>query len=290
MIGTAGPVAALVGIVALVPLLGAGGPDPAAAIAARALVAERAAEADEALLALERAIDPALELARSGAARVVNGAAPPGDPLAEAASMLVEIDPVGAEASSRVRALTGARRASGAPGASIEAPVEPGELASIGAQLNGTATSADRFDSMRLRAESVLAGLAWVITALGRGDTAAATAALGAVRGDHDAVAAWQVDLVTLPVWIEAAGSLVDAAEALVRATADGDARAVAEAADRFETQREGAASADRALRIAMGEGGSAVTAAPLGRLADLLRRTAEARLAVAEILQSVSR
>jgi hypothetical protein len=39
-----------------------------------------------------------------------------------------------------------------------------------------------------------------------------------------------------------------------------------------------------------MAEGGAAVTAAPLGRLADLLRRTAQARAAVAEILHSVGR
>lgn len=290
MIGTPGLVAALLGIVALVPLLGDGGPDPSAAIAARSLVAERAAAAEEALLALERAIDPALELARSGAARVVNGASPPGGPLVEAGSRLVGIEPLAAEASARVRAMIGAHRAIHGRAVSIEAPAPPGELSSIGAQLEGTASAADRFAEMRLRADEVLAGLASVIAALRDGDTAAATTALEAVRADHDAISAWQVDLVTLPVWIEASGSLVDAAEALVRATADGDALAAAEAAGRFATQREGAASADRALRIAMGEGGAAVTAAPLGRLADLLRRTSEARVAVAEILQSVSR
>jgi hypothetical protein len=118
----------------------------------------------------------------------------------------------------------------------------------------------------------------------------AADVALARARADHEAIAAWEVDLVTLPVWVAASGALVDAAEDLVLATADGDAQAAAEAADAFATQREGAASADRALRIAMGEGGTAVTAAPLGRLADLLRRIAETRAAVAEILQSVSR
>jgi hypothetical protein len=290
MIGTPGVLAALVGMVALVPLLGSGGPDPSAAIAARALVAERAAAAGEALLALERAIQPALDLARTGSARVVNGESPPGEPLAAAGAMLVEIDPLGAEAASRIRGLEGARRAIASPGAPIGPPAQPGELASIGAQLEGTATAADRFASMRLRADGVLTGLATVVAALGDGDAAGADAALAQARADHEAIAAWEVDLVTLPVWVEAAAALVDAAEALVVATAEGDGQAAADAADEFATQREGAASADRALRIAMGEGGAAVTAAPLGRLADLLRRTAGARAAVAEILQSVSR
>lgn len=290
MIGTPAVLAGLVGIVAFIPLLGAGGPDPSTAIAARALVAERAIAADEALLALERAIQPALDLARSGSARVVNGESPPGEPLAAAGAMLVETDPLAADAASRVRRLQGALRAMEAPGAPIEPPSQPGELASIGAQLDGTATAADRFAAMRLRADGVLAGLAAVVAALGDGDAAGADAALARARADHEAIAAWEMDLVTLPVWVEASGALVDAAGALVVAASEGDAQAAAQAAEAFATQREGAASADRALRIAMGEGGAAVTAAPLGRLADLLRRTADVRAAVAEILQSVSR
>lgn len=293
MIGRPDLLAGLVGIVALVPLVGAGGPDPSAALAARVLVAERAAEADRALMTLERAIQPALDLARSGSALVVNGESPPGEPLAEAGGMLVEAEPLGAEAASRVRGLDGARRAMWAPEDRVE-PIEPpaaaGELASIGAQLEGTAPAADRFAALRLRAERVLTGLSAVIHALGAGDRAAAELALDQARTDHDAVAAWEVDLATLPVWIDASGALVEAAEALVAASGRGDAGAAAEAAEEFAEQREGAASADRALRIAMGEGGVAVTAAPLGRLADVLRRAAEARATVAEILHSVNR
>lgn len=293
MIGRPELLAGLVAIVALVPLVGPGGPDPSATLAARALVAERAAAADRALISLERALEPALDLARSGAARVVNGEAPPGELLADAGAMLVEVEPLGIEAASRVRGLEGARGAMPAPGGlvqPIQSPVAAGELASIGAQLEGTAPAADRFAAMRLRAERVPSGLSAVVDALGGGDRATAELALDQARADHEAVARWEVDLVTLPVWIDASGALVEAAAALVAATTRGDAVAAAEAAERFEEQREGAASADRALRIAMGEGGVAVTAAPLARLAEVLRRTAEARSAVAEILQSVNR
>lgn len=292
MIGRPELLAGLVAIVALVPLVGPGGPDPSAALAARALVAERAAAADRALMSLERALEPALDLARTGAARVVNGEAP-GELLADAGAMLVEVEPLGIEAASRVRGLDGARGAMPAPGGlvqPIQPPVAAGELASIGAQLEGTAPAADRFAAMRLRAKRVLSGLSAVIDALGGGDRAAAEPALDQARADHEAVARWEVDLVTLPVWIDASAALLEAAAALIAATTRGDAVAAAEAAERFEEQREGAASADRALRIAMGEGGVAVTAAPLARLADVLRRTAEARSAVAEILHSVNR
>lgn len=282
--------AGVVGIVALVPVLGSGGPDPSAALGARTLVAERAAAADAALAELERAVQPALDLARVGAARVVRGEPPPGAPLAEAGAMLIELDPLAVEATARMRALDGARRANGSPGSSAEPPAGPGALASIGAQLEGTAPAADRFAAMRLRAERVLTGLITVVQKLAAGRVAEAEAALEQARADHEEIAAWEVELVTLPVWVEASGALVAAADALVRATAAGDAGAAAAAANAFATQREGAATADRALRIAMAEGGAAVTAAPLGRLADVLRRTAQARAAVAEILHSVSR
>ncbi len=143
---------------------------------------------------------------------------------------------------------------------------------------------------MRLRAQRVLVNLAAVVDALGHGDVAAARAALDSARLDHEAIAAWEIELVTLPRWVEAAGMVIAAADALVTATADGDAEAVAATTDALASQREGAASADRAFRIAMSEGGAAVTAAPLGRLAELLRRTGEARAAVAAILHSVCR
>lgn len=290
MIGTPALLAGLVAIVGLVPLLGAGGPDPSVGIGARALVADRAAAADAALDALQRAVQPALDLARSGAARVVSGESSPGESLTDAGTMLIELDPRAVEAAARIRALDGARRALGSSVGVLLPPAEPGELASIGAQLEGTAAAADRFAAMRLRAELLLTGLVTVAETLADGDVAGAAAALERARADHEEIAAWEVELGTLPVWVEASGALVDAADALVRATAAGDAQAVAAAVAAFATQREGASSADRALRIAMAEGGAAVTAAPLGRLADLLRRTAEARAAVAEILHAVSR
>jgi len=290
MIGTRGIVTAVAGAVALAPLLGAGGPDPSAVIAARALVVQRAMLADRALADLEASIAPALDLARVGAARVVAGGEPPGEALASAGELLEEADPVARRAGEAIRALEGARRTLVVPGPALATPAEPGELGSIGAQLAGTAAAADRFASMRLGAERTLAELEATIRALEAGDLRAANDALRAARADHAAIAAWEIDLLTLPIWVEAAAALLEATTALVHATTAGDPEAAEAAAAEVAAQAGGAATADRALRIAMSEGGAAVTAAPLGRLADLLRRLADARREVAAILQSVER
>lgn len=283
-------VVALIGIVALVPLLGAGGPDPSASIAARRLVAERAEAADAALHDLELAIAPGLDSARSGAAHVASGDEPPGSELVAAAELLATADPASVRAAETVATLEGARRAIGHPGEPLEPPADPGEVASIAAQLAGTAAAADEVAAMRLRADRVLVGLADALSALGTGQLAAAKAHLSGARADHEALAAWEIELVTLPVWLGTADALLGAGESILAATVAGDADAAAAAAREVEELSGEAAAADRALRIAMGEAASAVTAAPLSRLADLLRRTAETRVTVASIMHSVGR
>jgi hypothetical protein len=290
MISAPSLVTTLIGMLALVPLLGPGGPDPGVAIAARALLVDRAVTADAALEALEAAIAPGLDAARTGAARVVAGEAPPGEALLAAARQLAAADSVAARAAAAVRSLEGARRAAEAGGAAIEVPVEGGDLASIGAQVEGTAAAADRFAEMRLRADRVLVELGTAIDALDAGDVADAREAIARAREHHDAVAAWEIGLVTLPIWTDAAGALLMAAQSLLDATAAGNPSAVEAAARALDAQADDARSADRALRIAMAEGGGSVTAAPLARLADLLRATAEARVAVAEILHEADR
>lgn len=283
-------IAAAIAILGLVPLVGSGGSGPADDIAARALVVERARRADAALRELEAAVAPALEAARDGAARVVSGDDAPGEELVAAGRLLLAADPIAERAAGALRALHGARLALDQTADAIPVPADGGEVASIGTQLEGTAPAADRFVEMRLRADGVLVALATAIDALESGDLAAAETALSGARADHEAVAGWDIGLVTLPVWTDAAGALLATAQSLVDATAAGDAAAVEEAARVLEGQAEDAASADRALRIAMGEGGAAVTAAPLVRLAELLRETAEARIAVAEILHGADR
>lgn len=276
-------------VLAVVPLVGAGGPEPSAALAARRLVLDRAEAADAALHALEQAIAPGLESARRGSARVVSGNASPGAELRAAATALASADPVAAAAQRAVDALEGARRLVGS-GASIELELPQGEVGSIAAQLDGTAAGADAFADMRRRTEGLVGRLDAALVALEAGSLAEARDLVAAARDDHDALAAWEVELVTLPVWIDTTDAMIGSMETIITATEAGDDASANEAARAFAAIAEEAGPADRALRIAIGEGGSAVTAAPLGRLADLLREVAVTRLEVASIMHAVGR
>lgn len=288
MIGTRAGVAVLLTLI-LVPLIGEGGPDPSTERAARGLVLERAAEADAALATLERALSPGLDAARRGAALVVTGDVDPSTELLTAAAEIASAESMAVAARRAVRALEGARLALGA-GDPVRLELAAGEVESVAAQLESSAPAADAFAEMRARAEGLVGRLEEVLTALEEGALDGARTGLAAVRADHDALAAWEVELLTLPVWVDTTDAMIGAVEAIVETTAAGDSAAALDAADEFAALAEDAAPADRALRIAIGEGGSAVTAAPLARLADVLRNVASARLQVASIVQTVGR
>ena len=288
MIGTRLLVPAVAAIL-LVPLIGQGGPDPSVVIGARRLVLERAERADAALAALERAIAPALDAARRGSAMVVTGTEPPGAELRNAGSALTSAAGAAGQADAAVRGLEGARRAAGV-GSPVALAASPAEVESIATQLEDTAGAADAFAAMRRRAEGLPVALDGALAALDTGSLAEARDVVVRARADHDALAGWDVELVTLPVWIDTTDAMIAAVETIIAATEGGDDDAAVEAANEFASLAEDAAPADRALRIAIGEGGNAVTAAPMGRLADLLRGVAETRLEVASILRTVER
>lgn len=287
MIGTRAVPAVLAASIVL--LVGSGGPDPAVERAARALVLDRAAGADAALAALERALVPGLDAGRRAAALVVAGSKAPGAELESAATEVEAAEVTARDARRAVEALEGARMAFGvAQPVALDLP--EGELASLAAQLRATAPAADAFAAMRGRAEGLVERLEEVLVALEAGSLDGARDGVAAVRADHDALAAWPVNLVTLPVWLETTDAMIGAVEEIVEATESGDRAAALAAAEDFASLAEDAAPADRALRIAIGEGGSSVTAAPLSRLADLLRTVGSTRLDVASIVQTVGR
>ncbi len=282
-VATAGALA-----IAVAMAFGAGAPRPEVDLGARRLVVERAERADDALAALEAALGPALDAARSGAARVVAGDAEPGPTLREAAELLAGAAPRAAEARRAVLALDQARRAR-SPQASVLPPATArGELTSIAAQLEATADAADAFSQMRERAAGVAASLRAALSALDAGDLAEASEHVGRAREDHEAIAAWELGVDTLPVWTETSDAMIGAMERILVATERGDAEAAEAAADDFSELGDDGERADRALRIAIGEGGSAVTAAPLGRLAAVLASIADARAAVASVLEGL--
>lgn len=290
MIGTRAVLSAVAVPIVLVPLLGTPGPDPSAGLEARRLVVARAERADAALAELQAALEPGLDAGRSAAAAVVEGIDPPGPRLEEAASRLAGAGQAAADVRSALSALEVARRAREPAAAPVGAQVERGEIDSIAVQLQATAAAADTFAAMRLRAEGVTASLDSALTSLEAGDLEVAAERVASARSHHAALERWEVDFATLPVWLETTDEMIGAVEGIIEATRQDDRAAAARAADEFAELADEAATADRALRIALGEGGAAVTAAPLGRLADLLRRVEQARLAVAAILQAAGR
>jgi hypothetical protein len=264
-------------------------PNPAAGIAARRLVVERASTAIDRLDELDRLVEAAVASARRGAARVVSGAEPPGPSLTEAAAVLAGAEDAATEARRAIRAADGAQRALDPAASGSEPALAAGEVGSIGTQLEATVPAAESFAQMRRRAEALVGGLDAALEALVDGDPAEADRLATAARTDHDAISAWEVELVTLPVWIATTDALVGDVETLVAATRAGDSAAAEAAAEAFATRGEEAATADRALRIAMSEGGAAVTAPPLGRLATLRAAIRDERLRMDALRLGVS-
>jgi len=274
-----------VAAIAVLAAVGAGGPGPAARLAADRLVVEQARLADAALADLEAGIGVALEAARRGAARIVSGDEPPGPQWRAAADHLAASEPRAAGARAARRALDAARRARDPGVADSGEAVPPGELASIGAQLDETAVAGNAFAEMRWRAAEVTDALQRALAALDAGDLSRAEGAVEEAREAFADIEAWEVDLVTLPVWLQTADAMIGAMETIVAATAAGDAQGAARSADAFADLAEAGATADRALRIAISEGGSAVAAPALDRLAAALTAIREARAETAESL-----
>lgn len=275
----------------LVAVLGAGGPGPGAELAARELVRGRAQTADAALAELETALVPVLDAGRDGAARVVAGDERPGDRLGEAATALRAALPATSDAASAVEALEAARRAHDPDaGGPLQPAATSSELGSIAEQLDAAGAAGDAFVAMRLRAERLTGHLDDALEAMDAGDLGRAREAVETARADHRELAAWEIGLLTLPIWLETTDAMLDAVEAMLAALEAGDADGAAIAGERVTDLAPDAATADRALRIAIAEGGASVPAAPLGRLAAVLGELRDVRTQVASILQSVGR
>jgi hypothetical protein len=143
---------------------------------------------------------------------------------------------------------------------------------------------------MRRRAAAIPGTLADALRALEAHDLAEARTLVDEVRESHRIVAEWEIGLVTLPIWVETTDEMIGAVERILEATERGDDGAASKAAAEFSALSAEGATADRALRIAMGEGGSAVTATPLGRLAAVLSAIGELRATLASIRETMGK
>jgi hypothetical protein len=260
-------------------LTGVDGPAPM--IAAEQLMAERAARSDAALQALQDALAPAVEAARRGAARIVTGDEPPSEAFDAAADAARLAEPEAHAAAAAVGALDAARRARRPQAAAIGPVTSPEVLSSIAGQLEATGDAGDAFVATRRAADRVVEELERALAALAAEDLDAAEDATDEARRAHDEVAAWESPPPSLPVWLETTGAMIDAMQRIVMASRAGDADAAREAARVIGTLEEDAATADRALRIAVSEGGSALASTALGRLAAELDAVASVRARV---------
>jgi hypothetical protein len=289
MIGIRGSISAmLAACLCAAGLTGMEGPGPM--LAADRLVAERAARSDVAVQALEDALAPAVEAARRGAARIVTGDEPPSEAFDAAADAVRSAEPAARAATAAIGALDAARRARRPETAAVGRVTAPDVLTSIAGQLEATGDAADTFVARRRAADEVVAGLERALAALAAEDLDAAEDATDMARQAHRQVAAWDSPPPSLPVWLETTGAMIDAMERIVMATRAGDADAAREAGRVIGTLEEDAETADRALRIAVSEGGSALASTALGRLAGELDAVASVRARVKGVLMEGAR
>jgi hypothetical protein len=269
-------------ILGLLVLTGPRVADPAVSIGAERIVRVRAEAAVDALDALRAAIQPGLEEARRAAAAVLTADAGTGQRLEAAGATIANADPAAVAARRAWDRLNGARAAWRTGLAPLPEPIPSGELPSIGDQLAAAAPAADDFVDMRLRGLGLPAALGEAVSALERGDPDAAAGIADRARADLVLLSGWEDAPVSLPVWISTTDAMISAVDDLISATRAGDAAAASLAAEAFAGLADEASTADRALRIALGEGGSALTAAPLERLAAALGGIEDARATAA--------
>ncbi|HEY6609125.1 MAG TPA: hypothetical protein VI277_08025 [Candidatus Limnocylindria bacterium] len=284
MIGPRVLLAAVLTLALVVLGLGAGAPNPERVLSNDRLALERANEADAALVSLQEALASALESARDGAAAVVAGEDPPGPRFAEASAQLVASAHLADEAATAM-----ARLEAGAPDADpIPDGVDGAELVAIAEQLDQVVEAADTFAEMRRRALNVPVALDAALAAVRDGNLDLAEEQLGIARADHAAVAEWDAGFVTLPVWVETADRSITIVETLVAALRAGDITAAEAAAAELAAFADEAAVADRALQIAISEGGGTMAAGPLAALSAMKRSVDDQRAAVGNLLAAM--
>lgn len=263
--------------------------DPSVPLGAARVVHARSAAASAALDALLDALTRALDDARRAAAAVHDGEDRPGPLLVAAGDRIAGSATQATTASGHVDRLNGALASSPDHARPVGRPAEAADLRSIGTQLAAAADEADRFAARRDATIDLPAAIDRALRALETGDTDLAARELAAARSAHDLAAGWEAPPASLPVWLDTTGAMIRAVDTIIEAVRAGDRAAADAAAADFAALEADGAQADRALRIALAEGGAALTAAPMTRLADAVRETGDVRADVAAIAEATA-
>lgn len=259
--------------------------DPTRVHAVRSATLSAAADADTALVALEEALNAALDEARRGSGGTLAGEASPAPSFTAAANLLLAATPTVDDANDEVTRLAGMVRSAFPNVPPPHLPVDAGELEGIAAQLRASASAADEFVERRRITTATIEALGRAVAALDEDRLREAAGALAEARSLLAEVRSWDAEFATLPVWTDTTAALIDAAEQLTHAAERGDEAAAEAAAEAYRVAAEDGHQADLALGIALAEGASGVAAAPLQRLTEALREVAGSRAAVASVL-----
>ena len=284
MIGTRAALSGATAVLGLAFVLGPRLPDPGVRILAERLVHERAAVAERELDDLHASLVPGLGAVRTAAAGVVSSADPPGAELMAAAGIVRGAEAGVPAAREALAALVAAARTVRPTVSNLELGVAVGELTAIADQLATVAEPADAFAERRVAATRLPATLEDALDAIDRAALDVAGALIDEARADHATVATWEAPPSTLPVWIATTDAMITGVEAILDAARLDDGAAQVRAGEAFVALADEAASADRALRIAIGEAGQELTVAPVSRLAEALAEVEAARNAVAAL------
>lgn len=272
---------ALGAVLALRPA-GPAAADPAGEAARQATIREVAEAAAAKVEELSVALDVARDAARRGSALVVSGDRDPAPELLAAASALEGGGDAATGAQAAMRALGGVfaavRPQDEAPVLAVSGPT----LLGIASQLRGSMEAAGAFVERRHASQATLTALGDALAALERSDLDAAEAALATARDARATVGDWEAQPPELSIWLGTTSAMLDAADRIVAAVRAGDAGAADAAGRDYRDAAAQAGLADRALALAISEGGAAVTATPLLRLAAALEDVASVRAALA--------
>lgn len=260
--------------------------DPPGAVARAGAVAGAAEAADAALGRLAEGLDQARDHAREGIARTLSGEAPAAE-LSRAADLLAG---AGGDADAARRALIALEGVTAAidPGRPVPALSYGGaDLVQMAAQLRSGAVAATLFVERRHATEDVVAALAAALAALDRDEPTTALMALGEADAPLSLLDAWDQRPPLFRYWMTVSRNLIEAAGDIASATLAGDDAAVRAAGERYAEAADRARGADNALAVALSEEGSAISAAPLRRLAAAADEVADARSAIEPLLRS---
>ena len=261
--------------------------DPPTAAERAASLAGAARNAESDLQRLAELLEATVHDGRSGAALTVAGDDPPAPSLIAAAERLESGLQIADSAESAVLTLRGTAAAVD-PGLGLPpSAVNRAALSSIAGQLRAAADAATSFVARRHATDAVLGALSDALAALDHDQPQAALNFLAAAAAPLELVRAWPDPPVTLALWLTTTDGLLEAVRAMANATLADDPAAAAKAAADYERAAEAARGADVSLALALSEGGAAVTAIPLRRLAEGLADVTALRQSIATLGQT---